>query len=60
MPCVLPGDDKIPLAYYGKSNLGKFKDDLSKRSRLQIWQSHANHLRRSLQLLFYKRVSGSG
>tara|TARA_B100000131_G_scaffold284211_1_gene292625 strand:- start:62 stop:1630 length:1569 start_codon:yes stop_codon:yes gene_type:complete len=25
MPCVLPDDDKIPLAYYGKSNLGNLK-----------------------------------
>lgn len=25
MPCVLQGDPKIPLAYYGDSNLGKLK-----------------------------------
>jgi glutamate--cysteine ligase len=25
MPCVLPEDDKIPLAYYGDSNLGQLK-----------------------------------
>ena len=25
MPCILPDDDKIPLAYYGTSNLGHLK-----------------------------------
>lgn len=25
MPCTLPEDDKIPLAYYGESNVGKLK-----------------------------------
>lgn len=25
MPCILPSDDKIPLAYYGNSNVGRLK-----------------------------------
>ena len=25
MPCILPGDENVPLAYYGESNIGKLK-----------------------------------
>jgi glutamate--cysteine ligase len=26
MPCILPGDDNIPIARYGKSNIGQLKE----------------------------------
>ena len=50
MPCIIDGDPSIPIARYGRSNIGKMKEVVSPRPRLALRPDDAGDLRRALQL----------
>ena len=51
MPSILDGDASIPIAQFGKSNIGRMKTVYREGLGDPLRPHHAGHLRRALQLL---------
>ena len=51
MPCRIPGDDKIPLARYGSSNVGQMKTIYRRGLGFRLWATNADDCRRAFQFL---------
>ena len=50
MPCAIKGDESIPIAQFGTSNVGTHEDRVPARARPPLRPGDAGHLRRALQL----------